>query len=91
MPVCTLTNSAGKVTIPQTNFGNQGPSEYAPCLFLFLFDLICLFAYSRAAPAAYGGSQARGQTGATAAGLHHSNIRSEPRLQPTPLTAIPDP
>ena len=45
---------------------------------------------------AYGGSQATGQIGATAASLHHShiNVRSEPRLLPTPtsqLTAMPDP
>ena len=35
---------------------------------------------------AYGGSQARGQTGAAAAGLHHihSNAGSDPRLRPTP-------
>ena len=47
-----------------------------------------------AAPVAYGGSQARGQTGAVAAGLHHShsNMESEPHLQPTPqLTTAPDP
>ena len=39
---------------------------------------------------AYGSSQARGQTGAAAAGLHHShsNARSELSLPPTPqLTA----
>ena len=43
------------------------------CLF------VCLF---RAAPVAYGGSQARGLIGAVAAGLRqsHSNARSEPRL-----------
>ena len=37
---------------------------------------------SRATPAAYGGSQARGQIGATASSLHHShsNARSEPCL-----------
>ena len=43
---------------------------------------------------ACGGSQARGQIGATAAGLHHShsNVGSEPRLRPTPqLAAMPDP
>ena len=43
---------------------------------------------------AYGGSQARGPIGATAAVLHHghSNARSEPRLRPTPqLTASWDP
>ena len=35
---------------------------------------------------AHGGSQARGQIGAVAAGLYHShsNARSEPHLQPTP-------
>ena len=35
---------------------------------------------------AYAGSQARGQTGAVAAGRHHSHSHatSEPRLQPTP-------
>ena len=41
----------------------------------------------------YGGSQARGQIEATAAGLHysHSNTKSEPHLQPTPqLTAMPE-
>ena len=43
---------------------------------------------------AYGGSQARDQIGAIAAGLRHrhSNARSEPRLQPTPqLMAMLDP
>ena len=39
---------------------------------------------------AYGGPQARGQTGATAAGLHHSNAGSELCLRPTPqLMATP--
>ena len=54
---------------------------------------VCLFAISRAAPAAYGGSQPRGRIGAVATGLRqsHSNVGSEPRLQPTPqLTATPD-
>ena len=53
--------------------------------FFFLF---------RVAPEAYGGSQASGQIGAAAAGLHHShsNAGSKPHLQPTPqLTAMPDP
>ena len=51
-----------------------------------LFYFICLFAFSRAAPAAYGGFQARGWIGAVAAGLRqsHSNVGSEPCLQPTP-------
>ena len=57
---------------------------------LFLFFVLLL----RAAPAAPGGSQARGPIGATAAGLHHShsNARSKPSLRPTPqLTATPGP
>ena len=63
-------------------------------LFIYLFIYFCLFAFSRAAPTAYGGSQARGLMGAVAAGLRqsHSNSESEPCLQPTPqLTAMPDP
>ena len=61
------------------------------CLVGFFF---CLFAFSRAASAAYGGSQARGPVGAVATSLHqsHSNAGSEPCLQPSPqLTATPDP
>ena len=52
------------------------------------------FVFSRAAPTAYGGSQARGLIKAIAAGLHHShsNARSKPCLQPTPqLMATQDP
>jgi len=63
-----------------------------PVLLLLFF--LCLFAFSRAAPVAYGGSQARGLIGAVAASLHqsHSNLGSELHLQPTPqLTATPDP
>ena len=51
------------------------------------------FSFSRAAPTAYGGSQATGLIGAVPAGVcqSHSNMGSEPRLQPTPqLTATPD-
>ena len=59
-------------------------------LFIYLFMLF------RAAPAAYAGSQARGQIRAIAASLchshSHSNAGSEPHLRPTPqLTATPDP
>jgi len=65
------------------------------CKFLFLFFFFfCLFAFSRAAPTAYGGSQARGLIGAVAAGLYHShsNSRSKPCLRPTPqLVATLDP
>ena len=47
------------------------------CLFFFFF-----FAISWAVPTAYGGSQARGQIGATGASLHnsHSNGGSKPHL-----------
>ena len=61
-------------------------------LFLLL-AFFCLFALSRAASAAYGGSQARGQIGAVATGLcqSHSNVGSELHLRPTPqLMAMPD-
>ena len=61
----------------------------------FCFVLFCfVFAFSRAAPGAYGGSQARGRIGAIATSLHqgHGNSESELRLQPIPqLTATPDP
>ena len=49
----------------------------------FLFFLFfCLFTISWAAPAAYGGSQARGLIGAVATGLRqsHRNEGSKPRL-----------
>ena len=58
------------------------------------FVFVFVFVFSRAALAAYGGSQARGLIGAVAASLHqsHSNVGSEPHLRPTPqLTATPDP
>ena len=62
-------------------------------LFYYLFIYFCLFlVFSRAAPAAYGGSQAGGLIGAVASGLGHShcNMRCEPR--PTPqLTSDPWP
>ena len=53
-------------------------------LFYFIF-----WSFFRAAPEAYGGSQARGLIGAVAAGLchSHSNTRSEAHLQPTYTTA----
>ena len=58
--------------------------------FSFLF-FWAFFAPFRATP---GGSQARDPIQATAAGLHHShsNVGSEPCLQPMlQLTAMPDP
>ena len=57
--------------------------------FEFFFSFFLRF---RATPEAYGDSQARGPTGATAASHSHSHTRSEPRLRPTPqLMATPDP
>ena len=64
------------------------PQYLQPCFFVLFFFFL------RAAPMAYGDSQARGQVGAVAASLHHShsNVGSEPHLRPTPqLTATPDP
>ena len=61
---------------------------------VFCFVLFFLFAFSRAAPTAYGDSQARGRIGTVATSLRqsHSNVESKPNLQPTPqLTAMPDP
>ena len=56
--------------------------------FLGLFFVFLLMAQS----AVYGSSQARGRTGAAAAGLHHSYAGSKPYL-PTmlQLSAMPDP
>ena len=59
----------------------------------FLLFFCWPFVFFRAAPMAYGCSQARGWIGATAAGLYysHSNARSEPCLKPTTqLTPTPD-
>ena len=61
------------------------------CFYFILSFVFCLF---RAAPAAYGGFQARDLIRAVAASLRHSHSSagSEPCLQPTPqLTATPDP
>ena len=54
------------------------------CVCVCVCVCVCLFAFSRAAPMAYGGSQARGHIGAVATGLRHSrsNAGSE-HLRPT--------
>ena len=60
----------------------------------FFFFFFGLFAFSGAAPVAYGGSKARGLIRAVPSSLHqsHSNEGSEPSLLPTlQLTATPDP
>ena len=67
----------------------SGSKRGSSKVFFFFF-----FVFFRAAPAAYGGSHARGLIRAVAAGLHqsHSNVGSESRLQPAPqLPAMPDP
>jgi len=59
-------------------------------LFFFFF----FSAFFRATLVAYGGFQARGQIGPTAASLHHScsHVGSKLHLRPTPqLMATPDP
>ena len=75
-------------------------SRYSACCSLYAghqFSQHGLFVYFflfRATLAAYGGSQAMGQIGATAASLRqcHSKARCELRPRPTPqLTATPDP
>ena len=61
---------------------------------IVLFFIIIIFGLFRAAPVAYGDSQARHPGGATAAGLRHShsNVRSKLCLQATPqLMATSDP
>ena len=67
-------------------------------IYFLIFKLcvcVCVFyAFARATPVAYGGSQARGLIRAIAASLHqsHSNSGSKPNLQATPqLTAMRDP
>ena len=59
-----------------------------------VLNSVFFLSFFRAAPVACGGSQAKGQIGATASGLcySHNHARSEPCLRPTPqLTATPDP
>ena len=61
---------------------------------MYLYTHGVFLVFYRAAPVAYGCSQARGLIGAVAPSLHqgHSNVGSELCLQPTPqLTATPDP
>ena len=63
-------------------------------LFIYLLTYLLTHCLFRAAPAAYGSSQAGGRIGATAAGLHHnhSNAKLELSLSPTPqLMAMPGP
>ena len=67
-----------------------------PFLSQRIFRLLAcfLFSFFRAAPEAYGSSQAKGPIGAAAVSLHHnhSHVQPESHLWPTAkLTAMPDP
>ena len=80
-------------------FGGLFPDSFLPCYhdhhhyhpalgFLVHLSLVCLFyAFFRAAPAAYGSSQARGQNRTSAAGLYHS---SQQRRILNPLSKAKD-
>jgi len=59
---------------------------------LFVYNSLTSYFLFTDEPAAYRSSQARGQIGAGAAGLHHShsNTRSEPHLWPGDLSRIHD-
>ena len=52
--------------------GSWNPCSAHSRAFLLFFLFCFFFFFSRAAPMAYGGSQARGWIGAVAMGLHHS-------------------
>ena len=94
----TLTSKSCQHLCPQSlNYAN-GTKLYVNWLAdhfmpFFFLSFFLSFVISRAAPAAYGGSQAPGLIGTVAAGLRHShsNAGSEPCLRPTPQpTATPD-
>ena len=96
-----LTNCAGPGIEPTSQcswdatnpVAPQQELPFLPFFSFFFFFFFGLFAFSRAAPSAYGGAQVRGQIRAVATGLRqsHSNARSEPCLRPTPqLLAMPD-
>ena len=73
---------------------SKGYLHYRACSQLHFLLWLSFFAFSRAAPVAHGGSQARDLIGAVATGLcqSHSNMGSEPCLRPTPqLMATLDP
>ena len=87
--------TASKWQCWDSNLGNLNPEfMFSTIIFFFFFFLAFFFWLFRAAPAAYGGSQARGPSRAIASGLchSHSNAGSKPRLQPIPqLLATLDP
>ena len=84
----TAVTQAGAMTKPDSFF------FFFLSFFVVVVVVVVVVAISWAAPAAYGGSQARSLIGAVAPGLYHSHsyARSEPHLPPTPqLMATPDP
>ena len=88
--IAALLEKRARRSVPKSLL-RKGP-ELTPCyLYLLLFFFPPFF--FRAIPVAYGGSHARGQIRAAAAGLHHShsNAGSKPHSQPAPqLMAMPD-
>ena len=77
------------LVVSRVSSGTLWDNESVPFIYLFIY--LGLF---RAALAAYGRFQARGQIGAVAAGLchSHSNMGSKLCLPPTPqLMVVPDP
>ena len=87
--VAILPQSKHKVILPLIDILEKIEISH---IFIYLF-IFGLFAISWAAPAAYGGSQARSLIRAVDTSLRqsHSNAGSEPRVRPTPqLKAMPD-
>ena len=80
----------GVPTMPNSSRQSSSRIFFFFCSFIYIY--IYIYSLFRATPAAYGGSWARGLTGAGAASLYHNNTGSEPHLWPTPqLIAMPDP
>ena len=83
----------GRSHLGKTSLKGLRHLSFSNFYFLFIFIFCLFFAISWAAPAAYGGSQARGRIRTVAASLRqsHSKAGSEPRLRTTPqLMATPD-
>ena len=79
-------------TSPGNHFPFISPAKHRKLL--YEFQKMFIYFLFKATFAAYGNSQARGQIGATAAGLYHghSNSGSELHLQPTlKFMAMPNP
>ena len=82
-PSVSSLSSAKRFLFPKTTTVFAQGDYFISFIYFLAFFFLAVF---RAAPAAYGGSRARGLVGAVAAGLHHShsNARSEPSLQTAP-------